>query len=220
MWELESAAPPADPEARQIQVTLAQSRARYVSPDLEFAVWAATIGEGREGEPVTVVGPLGHVTAGGVNGLCRRFLRVSRQRFAPPAGSFAAARAGVSPARSSGRREPKIGRSRGGSDRRRFLAKGVWLRVACWLPGARKVASGRPRGAFSRPAGRAWQPSALGRAGAGSAQDQRPGRGNDPRPARRRPARYPRRPTPESCASRSRASRSVCGPRSSRRSAG
>jgi hypothetical protein len=88
MWELESAAPPADPEARQIQVTLAQSRARYVSPDLEFAVWAATIGEGREGEPVTVVGPLGHVTAGGVNGLCRRFLRVSRQRFAPPAGSL------------------------------------------------------------------------------------------------------------------------------------
>src|SRR6266545_4102862 len=64
MWELESAAPPADPEARQIQVTLAQSRARYVSPDLEFAVWTATIGEGREGQPVTVTGPLGHVTAG------------------------------------------------------------------------------------------------------------------------------------------------------------
>jgi hypothetical protein len=45
MWELESAAPPADPEARQIQITLAQSRPRYVSPDLEFAVWTATIGE-------------------------------------------------------------------------------------------------------------------------------------------------------------------------------
>jgi exodeoxyribonuclease V alpha subunit len=64
VWELESAAPPANPEARQIQVTLAQSRPRYVSPDLEFAVWTATIGESREGEPVTVTGPLGHVTAG------------------------------------------------------------------------------------------------------------------------------------------------------------
>jgi len=64
MWELESAAPPADPEARQIQVTLAQSRPRYVSPDLEFAVWTATIGESGEGEPVTVTGPLGHVTPG------------------------------------------------------------------------------------------------------------------------------------------------------------
>src|SRR6266511_2327942 len=64
MWELESAAPPADPEARRIQVTLAQSRARYVSPDLEFAVWTATIGEGGEGELVTVTGPLGHVSAG------------------------------------------------------------------------------------------------------------------------------------------------------------
>src|SRR6266536_1687378 len=64
MWELESAAPPADPEARQIQITLAQSKPRYVSPDLDFAVWTATIGESREGEPVTVTGPLGHVTAG------------------------------------------------------------------------------------------------------------------------------------------------------------
>jgi exodeoxyribonuclease V alpha subunit len=64
MWELESAAPPADAEARQIQITLAESRPRYVSPDLEFAVWRATIGESRQGEPVTVTGPLGHVTAG------------------------------------------------------------------------------------------------------------------------------------------------------------
>jgi len=64
MWELESAAPPADLEARQIQITLAETRPRYVSPDLEFAVWTATIGDGREGEPVTVTGPLGHVTAG------------------------------------------------------------------------------------------------------------------------------------------------------------
>jgi exodeoxyribonuclease V alpha subunit len=64
MWELESPAPPADAEARQIQITLAESRPRYVSADLEFAVWTATIGESREGEPVTVAGPLGHVTAG------------------------------------------------------------------------------------------------------------------------------------------------------------
>src|SRR6266536_1365065 len=64
MWELDSAAPPADPAARQIQITLAQSRPRYLSPDLEFAVWTATIGESREGEPVTVTGPLGHQLAG------------------------------------------------------------------------------------------------------------------------------------------------------------
>src|SRR5438552_14150696 len=64
MWEPKSGAPAADPEARQIQISLAQSRPRYVSPDLEFAVWTATIGEGGEGEPVTVTGPLGHVTAG------------------------------------------------------------------------------------------------------------------------------------------------------------
>ncbi len=34
-----------------------------MSPDLEFAVWPATIGEGREGDPVTLAGPLAHVTA-------------------------------------------------------------------------------------------------------------------------------------------------------------
>jgi exodeoxyribonuclease V alpha subunit len=64
MWERESAAPPADAEASQIRITLAESRPRYVSPDLEFAVWTATIGESRDGEPVTVTGPLGHVTPG------------------------------------------------------------------------------------------------------------------------------------------------------------
>src|SRR6266536_528286 len=64
MWKFESAAPPSDAEARQIQITLAESRPRYVSADLEFAVWTATIGESREGEPVTVTGPLGHVTPG------------------------------------------------------------------------------------------------------------------------------------------------------------
>jgi exodeoxyribonuclease V alpha subunit len=62
--ELEIVAPPIDLEARQITVTLAQSGPRYVSADREFAVWSATIGEGLEGEPVTVAGPLAQVTAG------------------------------------------------------------------------------------------------------------------------------------------------------------
>ena len=62
--DLEVAAPPADLEARRIQVTLSESGPRYASADLEFAVWAATIGESREGDPVTLAGPLGHVTAG------------------------------------------------------------------------------------------------------------------------------------------------------------
>ena len=64
MWERESTAPPADPEARQIEVLLVQSGPRYVSADLEFAVWSATLGEGRDGEAVTVTGPLGQVAAG------------------------------------------------------------------------------------------------------------------------------------------------------------
>ncbi len=58
--ELESGAPPADLDARQLEVTLAQSGPRYVSADQEFAVWPAAIDE----EPVTVTGPLGHATAG------------------------------------------------------------------------------------------------------------------------------------------------------------
>ena len=61
---LETDAPPADLEAWRLQVMLAESGPRYVSADLEFAVWTATIGESREGEPVTIVGPLGHVAAG------------------------------------------------------------------------------------------------------------------------------------------------------------
>src|SRR5690348_4440828 len=51
-------------EVREIEVTLSRSGPRYVSPDLEFAVWAATLGEDVEGEPVTLAGPLGHVSAG------------------------------------------------------------------------------------------------------------------------------------------------------------
>ena len=64
MWVAESDDRPSDPSARQIRVTLAQSGARYVSPDEEFAVWAATLGEERDGERVTLVGPLGHVNPG------------------------------------------------------------------------------------------------------------------------------------------------------------
>jgi len=50
-----------------------------------------------------------------------------------------------------------------------------------------KVASGRRR-AFSGAARRAWQPSPVGWPRAGSSQDQRAGRCNDPRTARRRRA--------------------------------
>jgi exodeoxyribonuclease V alpha subunit len=49
---------------REIEVTLSRSGPRYVSPDLEFAVWSATVGESVDGEPVTLAGPLGHVGPG------------------------------------------------------------------------------------------------------------------------------------------------------------
>jgi exodeoxyribonuclease V alpha subunit len=62
--EFEDEAPPSDIEAREIEVTLAQSGPRYVSPDLEFAVWSATLGERGDGETVTLTGPLGHAAAG------------------------------------------------------------------------------------------------------------------------------------------------------------
>jgi exodeoxyribonuclease V alpha subunit len=48
----------------EIRVTLSVSGPRYVSPDAEFAVWSATLGEERDGEPVTLTGALGHVTPG------------------------------------------------------------------------------------------------------------------------------------------------------------
>jgi exodeoxyribonuclease V alpha subunit len=51
-------------EVREIEVTLSRLGPRYVSPDLEFAVWPATLGESADGEPVTLAGPLGHVAAG------------------------------------------------------------------------------------------------------------------------------------------------------------
>ncbi|HEY4413906.1 MAG TPA: AAA family ATPase [Gaiellaceae bacterium] len=49
---------------REIEVTLSRSGPRYVSPDQEFAVWSATVGESADGEPVTLAGPLGHVGPG------------------------------------------------------------------------------------------------------------------------------------------------------------
>jgi exodeoxyribonuclease V alpha subunit len=64
MWVPTKDAGPSDRAARPIRVTLAQSGARYVSPDSEFAVWSATLGEEPNGEVVSLVGPLGHVNPG------------------------------------------------------------------------------------------------------------------------------------------------------------
>jgi exodeoxyribonuclease V alpha subunit len=64
MWATESDGRPADPAAAEITVTLAHSGPRYLSADSEFAVWAATLGEEEGGEPLTLVGPLGHVRPG------------------------------------------------------------------------------------------------------------------------------------------------------------
>jgi exodeoxyribonuclease V alpha subunit len=44
----------------ELVVTLAPSGPRYVSPDEEFAVWTATVDDA----PVTITGPLGHVSPG------------------------------------------------------------------------------------------------------------------------------------------------------------
>jgi exodeoxyribonuclease V alpha subunit len=48
-------------ERAEIEVTLAQSGPRYVSPDLEFAVWSAIA---EDGDELTLTGPLGHATPG------------------------------------------------------------------------------------------------------------------------------------------------------------
>jgi exodeoxyribonuclease V alpha subunit len=64
MWATDPDAPPDDVGAREIRVTLSSSGPRYVSVDAEFAVWSATLGEERDGAPVTLTGPLGHVTPG------------------------------------------------------------------------------------------------------------------------------------------------------------
>jgi exodeoxyribonuclease V alpha subunit len=56
--------PPVDPEALELVVTLAASGPRWVSPDGEFAVWSATIGEDEDGGSITLRGSLGHVQPG------------------------------------------------------------------------------------------------------------------------------------------------------------
>jgi hypothetical protein len=64
IWDIEKPAPPVDTDAREVAVSLADSGPRYVSADLEFAVWAATVGEVGDAAYVTLTGPLGHVSAG------------------------------------------------------------------------------------------------------------------------------------------------------------
>jgi exodeoxyribonuclease V alpha subunit len=64
MWAIDTGEPPADVSAREIRVTLSESGPRYVSPDSEFAVWTATLGEQDDGESVRLTGALGHVSAG------------------------------------------------------------------------------------------------------------------------------------------------------------
>jgi exodeoxyribonuclease V alpha subunit len=58
---LEQDLPPADPETRELHVTLAGSGPRWASPDGGFAIWSASVGDG---EPVTLRGPLGAVQPG------------------------------------------------------------------------------------------------------------------------------------------------------------
>ncbi len=63
MWTLDEDRHPADPDASELAVTLSASGPRWVSPDGEFAIWSATLGEG-EGERLTLRGALGHVSPG------------------------------------------------------------------------------------------------------------------------------------------------------------
>jgi exodeoxyribonuclease V alpha subunit len=58
---LEEDRPPTDPETRELRVTLAAGGPRWASPDGAFAIWSASLGGG---EPVTLRGPLGGVSAG------------------------------------------------------------------------------------------------------------------------------------------------------------
>jgi exodeoxyribonuclease V alpha subunit len=51
-------------DVSELVVTLADSGPRYVSADLEFAVWTATMAGGEDAATITVTGALGHVTAG------------------------------------------------------------------------------------------------------------------------------------------------------------
>src|SRR6266699_666692 len=64
IWDIEKPAPPVDTDAREVAVSLVDSGPRYVSADLEFAVWTATVGEAGVAASITLTGPLGHVSAG------------------------------------------------------------------------------------------------------------------------------------------------------------
>jgi exodeoxyribonuclease V alpha subunit len=61
---VDHSAPPVDADVRELVATLAESGPRYVSPDVEFAVWSATMPGAEDVVPITLTGPLGHVTAG------------------------------------------------------------------------------------------------------------------------------------------------------------
>jgi exodeoxyribonuclease V alpha subunit len=50
--------------AREILVTLASSGPSYASPDLEFAVWSAVLGDDVSGEPIRLTGALAHAQPG------------------------------------------------------------------------------------------------------------------------------------------------------------
>ncbi len=53
-----------DADVRELVASLADSGPRYLSPDLEFAVWPATITKAEDVVPITLTGQLGHVAAG------------------------------------------------------------------------------------------------------------------------------------------------------------
>jgi exodeoxyribonuclease V alpha subunit len=62
MWTLDADdEPPVDAEVRELAVTLAAGGPRWVSPDGEFAIWSASLENGRS---LTLRGALGHVAAG------------------------------------------------------------------------------------------------------------------------------------------------------------
>src|SRR5438034_601267 len=61
MWTIDADdEPPVDAEVRELAVTLAAGGPRWVSPDGEFAIWSASLENGRS---LTLRGALGHVAA-------------------------------------------------------------------------------------------------------------------------------------------------------------
>src|SRR5205085_890402 len=62
--DLDHPEPPGAADVSELVVTLAVSGPRYVSADLEFAVWTATVPRADDAVTITVTGPLAHVTAG------------------------------------------------------------------------------------------------------------------------------------------------------------